>query len=416
MSPDDFESGQRDNLLGSKFRNILLDTAWISDVDLESTARKEAERAKIRYVSLEGATLAEQVEISDADLATYFAENQSSYELPERRRAAYLSVNVNSVRANLEIPDTDVQAYYDANPGEFSQEEQVRARHILLFESGDRNAEQAQAELNAIKARIQAGEDFGTIAQQVSEDEASKPQGGDLGFFGRGRMTPQFETAAFSGEQGELVGPIENQLGPRTGFHLIEVIAKRDGGTQPFEEVSNRIRVRLLNERTKIEAEAKARDLSTRLAGSPPQGEDALREVAETEGVALEVLEAFDRDANLAAIGRGTELAQTIFEAEPGGLTEPIQIPVGWALAQVLSVEEPRVPELSEVQDEVRSALVAERQNSLAQERLAELQPAVANGDLTLDAAAERLGVEVQESAEFGALDQVAGPFWRRGP
>ncbi|MEM9404538.1 MAG: peptidylprolyl isomerase [Acidobacteriota bacterium] len=408
LSVDEFETRQREFLVENKFRTILADTAWVSDSDLEQSARDDAERAKVRYVSLDGSTLADEVEVSDADIATYFDENQSDYELPERRRAAYLSVNVNSVRAELDIPDEEVRAYFDANPGEFTQEEQVRARHILLFVNEERTADQARAELEAIKARVAAGEDFGAIAQQVSEDEASKPQGGDLGFFPRGRMTQPFELAAFGGSQGEIVGPIENQLGARTGFHLIEIIARRDGGVQPYEEVSNRILVRMLNERARTEAENRAQALSTRVAGSPPVGEEALRALAEEEGVALEILEPFALTDNLPGLGRSTQLATALFDAETGALTEPIELASGWALGQVLEVQEPRIPALDEVRDDVRGALVAERQNDLAEERLAAVQTRLAAEELTFDEAAEELGLDVQESSEFGALESFA--------
>ena len=402
---DRFEEDLRSDLLDSKIQSILSDAVWVSDKELEEQAREEAERAKIRYLRLDGSAVADQVEVQDAEIATYFEENQADYQLPETRRVAYLSINVNTVRATLEVSDEELRAYYDANPGEFSREEQVRARHILLFVNDDRTAEQAQSQLEAIKARIEGGEDFGAIAQQVSEDEASKTQGGDLGFFGRGRMTPQFEQAAFGGEQGEIVGPIENQLGPRTGYHLIEIIAKQEGGLQPFEEVANRIRVRQLNERSQSATEEKARELASRLSASPPQGEEALREVAQTEGVAVEVLEPFGADDNIPGIGRGTAFSRAVFDAEPGQLTEPLQIPTGWALAQVLSVQEPRVPELDEVRGDVRSAIVAEKQVALAQERLAALKDQVASGDKTLEQAGEELGAPVEETAEFGAAD-----------
>ncbi len=407
-SVDQFEEDLRESILDNKIQSILSDAAWISDAELEEAAREQAERAKIRYVSLDGAALADEVEVTPEELQAYYDANQADYEVGEQRRAAYLSVNVNTVRATLEVPEEEIRAYYDANPTEFTQEEQVRARHILLFVNEDRTAEQAQAELEAIKARVEGGEDFGTIAQQASEDEASKPQGGDLGFFPRGRMTQPFEEAAFGAEQGQLVGPIENQLGPRTGYHLIEIIAKRPGGVQPFEEVSNRIQVRLLNERSQTETEALAQRIASQLAGDPPQGEEALRAVAEQEGVAVEVLEAFGVDDNLPGIGRGTELAQTIFASEPGGLSDPIRIPAGWAIAQVLSIDEPRTPELAEVENEVRAAVVSERQAELAQERLASFKDQVANGERTLDQVASSLGVEVQESIEFGANDRIA--------
>ena len=112
--------------------------------------------------------------------------------------ADYLLVDKALLRAQLDISDDELRAYYDEHKDDFSREEQVRARHILLRTGGDRTEEQATQEIEKIKARIEGGEDFATVARQVSEDPGSKDKGGDLGYFGRGRMTPEFEKAAFA--------------------------------------------------------------------------------------------------------------------------------------------------------------------------------------------------------------------------
>ncbi len=98
-----------------------------------------------------------------------------------------------------------------------SEENHVRARHILLNADDDPAA--ARASLLNIRRRIQNGEDFAEVATEMSDDPGSGSNGGDLGWFGPGRMVEPFENAAFEAEIGELVGPIETDF----GFHLIEV-------------------------------------------------------------------------------------------------------------------------------------------------------------------------------------------------
>ena len=88
----------------------------------------------------------------------------------------------------------------DTRPAEDTH---IRARHILL------NDKENPAALQDIRRRIQAGEDFAAVAAQMSDDPGSGSNGGDLGWFGPGRMVEPFEDAAFGASVGTLVGPVE---------------------------------------------------------------------------------------------------------------------------------------------------------------------------------------------------------------
>ncbi len=102
---------------------------------------------------------------------------------------------------------------------------EVQARHILLRPAGATPADTAAslAEIEALRARVAAGEDFGALARQYSQDPGSAPQGGDLGTFGSGRMVPQFEEAAFAlANPGDVSPPVRTQF----GTHLIQLTAR----------------------------------------------------------------------------------------------------------------------------------------------------------------------------------------------
>lgn len=408
IDPAAFESDVRESLKLTRLTEVLSDTVYVSEAEVERAAREQAERAQIRYLKLQGSDLG-AVDVTDDELAAYYAEHAADYRLPERRRIAYLSVNANQIRAQLDVPDTEVRAYYDASPEQFTRQEQVRARHILLFGDGERTPEQARLMLEDLRRRIEAGEDFAALATAVSEDEGSKVRGGDLGFFPRGEMTPAFEEAVFSAPEGALVGPFENTLGTRTGFHLVQVLNKRPGGLEPFEQASNRIRVQLLNERARTASETRARDLYEQLKGQEQVDEAALRSVAEREGMAVEAPEPFGLSDNVPGLGPGSELARAVFELGPGSYGEPARIPAGWAIPVVLEVLEPRMSELAEVKDRVRQDLLARRQNELAAERLRAVRAEIEAGTKGLDQAAAELGVTVAESAEFGQRGTIQG-------
>lgn len=106
--------------------------------------------------------------------------------------------------------------------------ERVRARHILVSVAQDASAEDQQlalAKAISITQRLNSGEDFATLAEQVSDDTGSAAQGGDLGFFGRGQMVKEFEDAAFSLPIGQISEPVKSQF----GYHIIRVEEKDNG-------------------------------------------------------------------------------------------------------------------------------------------------------------------------------------------
>ncbi|MEN9785212.1 MAG: hypothetical protein RLZZ299_476 [Pseudomonadota bacterium] len=125
-----------------------------------------------------------------------------------------------------------VKAYYDAHPEHFKRP-QVHARHILVpDEPGARDA----------LAKVKAGASFADVARTVSRDPGSAENGGDLGWFERGTMVPEFEAAAFGAATGALVGPVKSQF----GWHVLEILGTRD--TVPLEEVREGIEEKLRDE------------------------------------------------------------------------------------------------------------------------------------------------------------------------
>ena len=115
------------------------------------------------------------------------------------------------------MPAADIQRYYNANIQQYQTQEQIRASHILLKTEGkDEAAVRKQAE--DVLAQVKAGGDFAELARKFSED-TSKEQGGDLDFFTRGRMVPEFEAAAFALAPGQTSEIVKSLF----GFHIIRV-------------------------------------------------------------------------------------------------------------------------------------------------------------------------------------------------
>ena len=130
---------------------------------------------------------------------------------------------IQSVLDEIEITEADIKSYYDANMSNFVKDE-VRARHILIStRNGNEKLSDSQKEeklkfAQSILERAKSGEDFATLAKEFSEDPVSAVNGGDLGFFGKGVMVPEFEEAAFSLAIGEISNIIESDF----GYHIIK--------------------------------------------------------------------------------------------------------------------------------------------------------------------------------------------------
>lgn len=155
---------------------------------------------------------------------------RQSIELERLVRAKY---------AYKEATPEEAKAYYEDNISEFQQPEQVRASHILIRVDEGAESDQwekAKKQIEALRAQVKGGADFAELAKAHSEDSSSK-FGGDLGFFVRESMVPEFEDAAFALADGELSKPVRTHL----GWHLIKRTGHREAGPTPYDAISTQL-------------------------------------------------------------------------------------------------------------------------------------------------------------------------------
>jgi len=192
----------------------------------------------------------------DAEMTLIKGEGRSDAELAEMLKQSGMTPNDlrHVIRSNLtveayidsevaskvKIDEQQVSDFYEAHPRYFETPEQVHARHILILlkeESTEEEKTAAETRVNALLARVEKGEDFAQIATDNSEDPGSKFKGGDLGFFPRGMMVPEFEEAAFALEPGRTSKVVKTNY----GFHIIRCEEKKEVRKTPLTEVSEKI-------------------------------------------------------------------------------------------------------------------------------------------------------------------------------
>jgi peptidyl-prolyl cis-trans isomerase C len=151
----------------------------------------------------------------------------------------------------INISDDEIETYYKENKDRFTDPESVKARHILVKVSegaDEKSWTEAKSKAENIKKELESGKDFAELAKKYSDDPGSKNKGGDLGFFPKGRMVPEFESVAFSLKPNELSDPVKTNF----GYHIIQMQEKKAASTKTLSEAQSEIRQTLQEEKQRL--------------------------------------------------------------------------------------------------------------------------------------------------------------------
>ena len=227
-SPDVGEKSTLDNMINEKlvFQFAEEQEIKISEEEIDKAVENVLSKNKINLRTLEDALKREGV-----DMETY----------RKRMKEQMMTQRVSGMEISAaQVTDAEAKKHYDKNRDAYITQSRVRASHIILLASKEADPvyyEDAKNRILEIQKEIEGGLDFAEAAKLYSQD-GSAQKGGDLGWFGRGKMIPEFENVAFSAKVGEVAGPVETAF----GFHLIMVTEKEEPKPIPFEDVEQRIK------------------------------------------------------------------------------------------------------------------------------------------------------------------------------
>lgn len=190
--------------------------------------------------------------LDDAGLAQVLAQqgfSLASYKNDLRKQILRLRATNQLVRPRVNVTNEDVRARYDQMQRRSESVSSIRLAH-MLFALPEHPTEQqlAEAKERAAKAlaRVRAGEAFDKVASEASDDESTKATGGELGWFERGSMAPEWETVVFSMEKGDARGPIS---GPQ-GLHVFTVVDTKRSDLKSFDELKDQLKAELMRRET----------------------------------------------------------------------------------------------------------------------------------------------------------------------
>jgi len=411
MTPQEFEKRFEEDLRISKLAALVQRGVWVADAEVEEDLRRQRETADIAAIQIRYEKYLKDTSVTEDELLAYYEDNSEEYRRDEQRVMRYLVVETSRLRRTLPISDDDLKAYYDEHLEDYVLGEQANARHVLIRIPPSADAAiRAEAELRAdgVFKIAQAGGDFAELAAKHSEDPGSRDNGGDLGWFGRGEMVGEFEEAVFNAKPGEIIGPVESQF----GLHIIKVEGFKPERKQPFDEVMEQVRFRVLEGRAAAEAEIQAGALARRLAAEQPEGDEAWQAIAdEDEAVVLNVSPPFASGQTIAGTGGGSELSGEVYAASVGDIGGPRPIPRGWIVWQLSEIRPEGVPPFEDVRPEVEQGVRELKALGFAVGAATRLAEKWRGGD---DAAelAEELGSNVIEAADHrrGTAIGAVGP------
>ena len=386
LSTREFEEQLRQAILAEKLRTSVTGPLTVSDAEVAQEYRRRNEKVKLDLVPLTADAFRSQVTVQDADLQKRFDANKESYRIGEKRRIKYALLEVEKVRESVTIPDAEVAAFYEQNKAQYTTEGRVRASHILLKTEGKDEAA-VKAKADGLLAQAKApGADFAALAKASSEDEGSAVNGGDLNYFGRGQMVPEFEQAAFGLKAGEVSDLVKTTF----GYHIIKVVDSQPEVTRPLDDVKPEIVDQLKWQKAQQQAEEIAKAMEAAIK-TPAD----LDRVARERGATVADSPLFLRDEPIGDLGAAPDVAARAFTMKEGEVSPALRVSRGWVFATLAGTQDSYIPALSEVTDRVREDVIREKSAELLKSRSAAIAADLkAATDFT--AAAKRAGFEVK--------------------
>jgi len=176
---------------------------------------------------------------------------QQGYTVEELKKILGDRLYINKLlekKLNIVITDEEAKKFFDENKADLEEKEQIKASHILV---------KTEEEANDIEKQLKEGKQFTELANQYSIDPGSNKTGGELGFFPKGVMVKEFEDAAFKLNINEVSNPVQTQF----GYHIIKVTDKKPAKEANYDELKDKIKDYLKQQRLTEESKTYVEDL-----------------------------------------------------------------------------------------------------------------------------------------------------------
>lgn len=425
MSVAEFEQGLQRQVLVDKLAMWVTGGVSVSPDEIEQEYRRRNERARIEYVEFTAASFAAQVQPSEDDLKAYYQANLARYQQPERRVVRFVPIDYNELGQRISVTRQELEDFYRSNQNDYRLPEQVRVRHILflrdtpsLIAPGDTGTagageEVAQGAADALREEAQQvleqlrqGVDFARLAAEHSDDEATRESGGEIGWVQRNQTVPELEQVLFSVPSGSEPQLVETSY----GFHIAQVMERREARLRPLEEVRSEIEPGLKDRKVRQQALAQARSIVDGVRGGK-----SLDEAAREAGWPVRDSPPFAPTDPLPGLGSEKEFQDEAFRlpaataGQPSApVSDPIPVEAGYTVLQLKQVIPAHEAPFEDVRSQVESSYRSEKAAELARQAAEKLAGEVENG-AAWPTAVRRAGLQPVTPEPFARVGFVPG-------
>jgi peptidyl-prolyl cis-trans isomerase D len=397
MTIPEFETEMRRELLISRLTGLVVDNLVVTPEEVVREYRHKEQRVKLEYVAVAPDKLTGQVSITPAEIHSFFTTFREQYRIPERRSFQMLIVDSARVSQRISLSDDQLRRFYDQNKDQYRIPERVHVRHILLKTTDKQPSEVAALEAKAgdLLKQLKAGANFADLAHKYSDDPGSAAKGGDLGWIVRDQTVKAFESAAFSLKPNELSGVIKTEY----GFHIIQVLEKQEARVKPFDEVKDQI----AQDRKKQLAYDTMQQLSDQAHDELVKQPQHAADIAGRLGIDLIPVDNVTAGQPVPVFGVNPDFSDAIASLAVGGVTPVMQGPGDkLVVAVVTGVVPGRPAELSEVEGQVRAAIMKLKIGDTAKNTANQLLDKVKASGGDLRKVAQEMGLEAKTTQAFG--------------
>lgn len=337
----------------------------------------------------------------------------SEFELQEIYRQSNVKVQVKWLKAPINdfmpadsvITDEEIQTYFTNNPNEYPKTAEQRNFEYVLFSTAPTAKDSALAldDINYAMNQIDNGIAFEEVAKNYSEDPSAQ-NGGDLGYFERGKMVPEFEEAAFNGDIGEVVGPVKTKF----GYHIIKITDKKTEKKVVKEVKASHILVKFKTYPSTYE-DAQYSAVNFRDEMYRSSGPEAFKTSAEKLGLKTAEAPFMQKTDRTTELGIVPGMGDFLFNNEAGSVSSILVSDAGYIIMKVKEIKPERAKTLDEVRKSILYRIRQDKGLEIAYQKMLEVSGSVTD-TLSMNTVAAEKNFKTGVSGKFavdGYVDNV---------